>query len=104
MHIIVHIVVSIEFSPLSTVELTTNWYQLHNGDYQVLLEHSFGKQLPTNFLQSFLAIYKPICPVRILKRVGLDAITRSVQGKFNCISVNFDRTQHGIHIPLLPFI
>ena len=28
-----NIVVSIEFSPLSTVELTTNWYQLHNGDY-----------------------------------------------------------------------
>ena len=28
-------VVSIEFSPLSTVELTTNWYHLHNGDYQV---------------------------------------------------------------------
>ena len=28
-----HLVVSIEFSPLSTVELTTNWYQLHNGDY-----------------------------------------------------------------------
>ena len=27
-------VVSIEFSPLSTVELTTNWYQLHNGDYR----------------------------------------------------------------------
>ena len=27
-------VVSIEFSPLSTVELTTNWYQLHNGDYE----------------------------------------------------------------------
>ena len=28
-----NVVVSIEFSPLSTVELTTNWYQLHNGDY-----------------------------------------------------------------------
>ena len=28
-------VVSIEFSPLSTVELTTNWYHLHNGDYQL---------------------------------------------------------------------
>ena len=27
------IVVSIEFSPLRTVELTTYWYQLHNGDY-----------------------------------------------------------------------
>ena len=27
-------VVSIEFSPLSTVELTTNWYQLNNGDYE----------------------------------------------------------------------
>ena len=26
-------VVSIEFSPLSTLELTTSWYQLHNGDY-----------------------------------------------------------------------
>ena len=24
-------VVTIEFSPLSTVDLTTNWYQLHNG-------------------------------------------------------------------------
>ena len=31
----IHIVVSIEFSPLSTVELTTNWYHLHNGDYQL---------------------------------------------------------------------
>ena len=30
-------VVSIEFSPLSTVELTTNWYQLHNGDYKGIL-------------------------------------------------------------------
>ena len=30
-------VVSIEFSPLSTVELTTNWYHLHNGDYQVII-------------------------------------------------------------------
>ena len=29
------IVVSIEFSPLSTVELTTSWYHLHNGDYQL---------------------------------------------------------------------
>ena len=29
-------VVSIEFSPLSTVELTTKWYQLHNGDYKEL--------------------------------------------------------------------
>ena len=28
-----NIVVSIEFSPLSAVELTTNRYQLHNGDY-----------------------------------------------------------------------
>ena len=28
-----HNVVSIEFSPFSTVDLTTNWYQLHNGDY-----------------------------------------------------------------------
>ena len=26
-------VVSIEFSPLSSVELTNSWYQLHNGDY-----------------------------------------------------------------------
>ena len=26
------IVVSIEFSPLSSVELTNSWYQLHNGD------------------------------------------------------------------------
>ena len=32
------IVVSIEFSPLSTVELTTNWYQLHNGDYKGILQ------------------------------------------------------------------
>ena len=31
-------VVSIEFSPLSTVELTTYWYQLHNGDYQVIFK------------------------------------------------------------------
>ena len=29
------VVVSIEFSPLSTVELTTSWYHLHNGDYQL---------------------------------------------------------------------
>ena len=29
-------VVSIEFSPLSTVELTTSWYHLHNGDYQII--------------------------------------------------------------------
>ena len=35
-------VVSIEFSPLSTVELTTNWYQLHNGDYQVILNASLN--------------------------------------------------------------
>ena len=27
-------VVSIQFSPLSSVELTTSWYQLHNGDYK----------------------------------------------------------------------
>ena len=27
----------------------------------------------------------------------LDAITRSVHGKFNCITVNFDRAQHGIY-------
>ena len=39
-------VVSIVFSPICTVELTTNWYQLHNGDYKGILEHSFGKQLP----------------------------------------------------------
>ena len=51
-------VISIEFSPLSTVELTTNWYQLHNGDYKGILEHSFGKQLPTTFLQSLLDTYK----------------------------------------------
>ena len=38
-------VVSIVFSPLCT-ELTTNWYQLHSGDYKGILEHSFGKQLP----------------------------------------------------------
>ena len=30
-------VVSIEFSPLSTIELTTNWYQLHNGDNKGIL-------------------------------------------------------------------
>ena len=29
-----HIVVSIEFSPLCTIDLTTNWYQWHNGDYE----------------------------------------------------------------------
>ena len=33
-----NVVVSIEFSPLSTVELTTNWYQLHNGDYREISE------------------------------------------------------------------
>ena len=31
-----------------------SWYQLHNGDYKGILDHSFGKQLPTNFLQSLL--------------------------------------------------
>ena len=39
-------VVSIEFSPLSTIELTTNWYQLHNGDYKtypVLFSPDFSK-------------------------------------------------------------
>ena len=46
-------VVSIEFSPLSSVELTNSWYQLHNGDYKGILEHSFGKQLPTNFCNHF---------------------------------------------------
>ena len=30
--------------------------------------------------------------------VSLDAIKRSVHGKFNGISVNFDRTQHGIYL------
>ena len=35
-------VVSIEFSPLSTVELTTNWYQLHNGDYKGILDCILG--------------------------------------------------------------
>ena len=39
-------VVSIVFSPVCAIELTTNWYQLHNGDYKGILEHSFGKQLP----------------------------------------------------------
>ena len=29
------------------------------------------------------------------RRVSLDAMTRSVKGKFNCITVNFDKTQHG---------
>ena len=33
----ISLVVSIEFSPLSTVELTINWYQLHNGDYKGIL-------------------------------------------------------------------
>ena len=28
----------------------------------------------------------------------VDIITRSVQGKFNCITVNFDRTHHGIYV------
>ena len=46
-----NIVVSIEFSPLSSVELTNSWYQLHNGDYKGILKHSFGKQLPANLLQ-----------------------------------------------------
>ena len=27
-----------------------------------------------------------------------DAITRSVHDKFNCVTVNFARTQHGIFI------
>ena len=36
------IVVSIEFSPLSSVELTTSWYQLHNGDYKGILLRFVG--------------------------------------------------------------
>ena len=43
------IVVSIEFSPLSTVELTTNWYQLHNGDYKEILEHMLYLKNVINF-------------------------------------------------------
>ena len=35
-----NIVVSIEFSPLSSVELTNSWYQLHNGDYKGILNHT----------------------------------------------------------------
>ena len=54
----ISIVVSIEFSPLSSVELTNSWYQLHNGDYTGILEHSFGKQLPANMLQLLLDFYK----------------------------------------------
>ena len=27
-----------------------------------------------------------------------NAITRSEHGKFNCITVNFDKTQHGIYV------
>ena len=34
--LLIIVVVSIEFSPLSTVELNTNWYHLHKGDYQVI--------------------------------------------------------------------
>ena len=33
-------VVNIEFSTLSIVELTTNWYQVHNGDSVVEELHS----------------------------------------------------------------
>ena len=31
-------------------------------------------------------------------RVSLDIITRRVHCKFNCITVNFDMTQHGIYM------
>ena len=46
------IVVSIEFSPLSSVELTNNWYQLHYGDYKGIL--AFIGHKPT--LSTFLLI------------------------------------------------
>ena len=35
-------VVSIEFSPLSSVALTNSWYQLHNGDYTGILDCTLG--------------------------------------------------------------
>ena len=43
------VVVSIEFSPLSTVELTTNRYQLHNGDYREIQTRTQLWQLPIIF-------------------------------------------------------
>ena len=39
-----------------------------------------------------------ICQNILLQRVSLDEITRSVHGKLNCVTVNFDKTQHGIHV------
>ena len=33
---------ALSFSPLGTVELTTNWYQLHNRDYrEILIFHAY---------------------------------------------------------------
>ena len=31
-----------------------------------------------------------------LHRISIDGITRSKHGKFNCITANFEQTQHGI--------
>ena len=53
------IVVSIEFSPLSTVELTTNWYQLHNGDYKGKL-HDICIQIRTIQLLIFTEKFSPL--------------------------------------------
>ena len=33
LHFYISNVVSIKFSPLCTIDLANNWYQLHNGDY-----------------------------------------------------------------------
>ena len=30
--------------------------------------------------------------------VSLEGITRSSYGKFNCITINFEKTQHGINV------
>ena len=38
---VINSVVSIELSPLSSVELTTSWYQVHNGDYKGILGFVF---------------------------------------------------------------
>ena len=38
----INIVVSIEFSPLSSVALTNSWYQFHNGDYTGILDCTLG--------------------------------------------------------------
>ena len=59
------VVVSIEFSPLSTVELTTNWYQLHNGDYREILEDITPKHAYSLYRDIYFTMLKLLLQVRI---------------------------------------